>query len=344
MITAKKVAELAGVSVSTVGRALTDDPRISLDTKARVKRAAERVGYVGNMPAKIMRGGASNLIGLLLPDVRNDFYAAIAQALSQTCDQEGHRLVLSITGDEREVEARHIRELTGARAAGIIIVPTAQPRRESIQMLGAMPHVQLLRRVSSLGDSWFGIDDEPALRDATAHLIRLGHRRIAYVGGPESLSTGASRLRGFRAAFAEADLDAEGAIEALGPPSAEYGSRAISELMQLQRPPTAIVTGSVHITIGIIQAAERDGIDVPTKISMIGFGDPEWFSWWRGGLTTVRPPIRELATSCGLWFLHRLKSRDGAATPSNHSAVINSTLIIRSTALPAHGSKLAKKA
>lgn len=334
MITAKEVAELAGVSISTVGRALADDPRISRDTKAKVKRAAERIGYVGNMPARVMRGGTSNLIGLLLPDVRNDFYAAIAQALSQTCDQEGHRLVLSITGDDREIEARHIRELAGARAAGIIIVPTAQPRKETVKVLSSVPHVQFLRHVPTLGDSWFGIDDERALHDATMHLLGLGHSRIAYIGGTESLSTGASRVRGFRSALAEADVDADLAIEALGKPTLEYGASVIESLLRLDRPPTAIVTGSVHITMGIIEAAERLGIEIPKSLSMIGFGDPQWFSWWRGGLTTVRPPVHELATTCGLWFLNRLKSREQATGPAHHSTISNSTLVLRSTTLP----------
>lgn len=334
MITAKEVAELAGVSISTVGRALADDPRISPDTKAKVKRAAEQVGYVGNMPARVMRGGTSNLVGLLIPDVRNDFYAAVAQALSQTCDQEGHRLVLSITGDDREIEARHIRELTGARAAGIIIVPTAQPRRETIQMLGALPHVQFLRRISGLGDAWFGIDDEPALKSATGHLLALGHRKIAYVGGPETLSTGASRVRGFRSALAEYGDGKSDAIEILGRPTLEFGASAIETLMASATPPTAIVTGSVHITMGIIEAVERLAIDVPNTLSMVGFGDPQWFSWWRGGLTTVRPPIQELATTCGLWFLHRLRLRPSVEVSESHSAVISSTLVLRSTTLP----------
>jgi DNA-binding LacI/PurR family transcriptional regulator len=333
MITAKEVAELADVSISTVGRALSDDPRISGDTKAKVKRAAERIGYVGNMPARVMRGGTSNLIGLLLPDVRNDFYAAIAQALSQTCDQEGHRLVLSITGDDREIEARHVRELAGARAAGIIIVPTAQPRKETVKVLLSLPHVQFLRQVPSLGNAWFGIDDERALRDATAHLLGLGHRRIAYIGGSDSLSTGASRVQGFRRAFADAGIDASHAIEALGKPTLEYGADAIEVMMRLDRPPTAIVTGSVHITMGIIETAERQGIEIPQQLSMIGFGDPQWFSWWRGGLTTVRPPVQELATTCGLWFLNRLKSRNAAEAPMQHSTISNSSLVLRSTAV-----------
>lgn len=334
MVTAHDIAQLVGVSVSTVGRAMVDDPRISAATKAKVRRAAEQHGYVGSMPARVVRGASSNLLGLILPDIRNDFYSAIAQALSEACDRHNKRLVLSLSTDDRDVEARHIRELVAARAAGVIIVPTAAPRRESIQMLQHTPCVQLLRRTSKLGNVWFGMDDEPALRDATAHLLRLGHRRIAYFGGDEALSTGAARVQGFRRAFKEAGLSSvkEG-IEMTGPPTVEFGVRSLEQLLHAARRPTAIVIGSVHITAGVIEMIEKARVNVPDDLSLIGFGDAPWFQWWRGGLTALRPPVKELATSCGLWFLDQLEMADRRVAKS-HSAMISSSLVIRATTRP----------
>ena len=332
LITARDIAAEVGVAISTVGRALADDPRISARTKALVRKAAEQVGYAGNTPARVMRGGASNLVGLILPDVRNDFYSEIAQALSETCDRAGHRLVLAITGDDRDVEARHIRELTSARASGVIIVPTASPRRESIKMLRGLPHVQLLRHLSAIGNIWFGINDEPALLEATQHLIALGHRRIAYLGGEESHSTGAARLRGFRRACVALGNSRELVTESLGPTTAAFGAFATERLLGLPKPPTAIVTGSVHITLGLIEAVERLGVEVPERVSVIGFGDPVWFQWWHGGLTTIRPPVQELATTCGLWFLHNLSAKKPPDTWTGHHSVANSQLLVRATA------------
>jgi DNA-binding LacI/PurR family transcriptional regulator len=343
MLTARDIAEALGVSISTIGRAMADDPRISAETKARVRRAAEKAGYIGSTPARVMRGGTSKLVGLLLPDVRNDFYAEIAQALSETCDREDHRLVLAITGDDREVEARHIRELVGARASGIIIVPTASPRRESVRMLQGTPHVQLLRRLPSLGDLWFGIDDEAALTTATSYLLKLGHRRIAYVGGHETLSTGASRARGFRRAFEDLDIARNRTIELLGSPTMTFGATAIEQLLALSKSPTAIVSGSVHITLGLVEAIERRGISVPDQFSLVGFGDPAWFAWWHGGLTTIRPPVQELATTCGLWFLNRIRSKSLPKDGSAHSAVANSTFVPRATARRLERGPIAKE-
>ena len=139
LVNARAIAERVGVSISTVGRAISDHPRISEATKQRVRAAATELGYVGNQPARIMRGRSSRLIGLILPDIRNDLYAEIAQALTDCFDRQGHRLVLSIAGDDREAEYRHVRDLMAARVAKIIIVPTAIRRNQTVSLLATLP-------------------------------------------------------------------------------------------------------------------------------------------------------------------------------------------------------------
>lgn len=334
MITAREIAKLVGVSVSTVGRALADDPRISDDTKAKVRRAADRAGYAGNIAARIVRGGTSNLIGLLVPEVSNDFYSTIAQSLSDVCGRNGYRLVLSLTRDDKDDEIRNIRELVAAQAAGIIIVPTPSPRRASLQLLRQIPHVQLLRRVDGLDNVWFGIDDENSIRDAVTHLAALGHRRIAYLGGQETLSTGASRREGFLRGCETAGMNIDDCMVLVGPPLREFGRQAMAEVLSRDNPHTAIISGAFNLTIGMIEWLEANGWNDKVP-SLVGFGDPEWFSWWRGGLTTIRPPVENLATSCALWFLDQLRNRPNKnASLADHSSVVSSSLIIRTSTHP----------
>lgn len=328
MITARDVAAELGIAVSTVGRAMADDPRISEATKAKVRKVADRLGYVGNNPARVMRGGSSKLIGLMIPDVANDFYGAVAQTLSTCVDRQGYGLVLCLTEDDREREARQIRELVGARAAGIILVPTARPRREAKAMLDTVAHVQFLRQVPNLGNVWFGIDDAPAIQAATEHLISHGHTRIGYIGGTAQLSTGAARANGYQAALAQAGIAFDAALQHLDEPTASVGEAAAAKMLASANPPTAILTGSVHITLGVIQFLEHAGIDTPGQLSLIGFGEAPWFEWWRGGLTTVRPPVKDLATSCGLWLLENLRNT-GSGTFGPYSATTNSLLVRR---------------
>src|SRR5580693_74719 len=111
-----------------------------------------------------MRGERSTVIGVIIPDVGNSFYSTVAHALAETMNASERQVMLCETGDDRQVELRHIRDLAAAQVAGVVIVPTAKPLPAAAQLLGAMPHVQLVRRAPSLGPHWFGIDDRAVIR------------------------------------------------------------------------------------------------------------------------------------------------------------------------------------
>ena len=330
MITAKQIAERLGVAVSTVGRALADDPRISQATKERVRVAATKAGYVGSVPARIMRGASSRLIGLIVPNVLNDFYATIAQELSTCCEAAGFQLALSIANDDQHSEFKQIQKFVAARVAGIVLVPTSAPLPETVKLLAPIPHVQLLRRSPALRADWFGIEDDAAIAMSTRLLIDDGHRRIAYVGAFEELPTGRARLAGYRRAMSAAGIAFSAARVRLGPPTADFGQAATETLLAHKRRPTALVCGSVPITLGALFALRAARVRVPAELSLVGFGDPPWFELWGPGLTTVQLPIDELAQACGTYLLQRLADSGGARSTSAKVAVARrATLVIR---------------
>jgi LacI family transcriptional regulator len=195
MVTIKDIARMVGVSSSTVARALNDSPKISEATKIRVRAAARQLGYVAHSAARLMRGETSTVIGLTVPDVENDFYATLARAVAEVCRESGFQLVLSITEDEPSIEYEHLRALVGAQAAGAVIVPTSASSPASRELLERLPSVQLIRHLPALESDSFAIDDERGIRDATRHLIDLGHTRIAYIGAASTLSTGQDRVK-----------------------------------------------------------------------------------------------------------------------------------------------------
>ena len=337
MTTAKDIAARLNLSVSTVGRALADDHRISAETKFRVNQVADELGYVANRAARMMRGARSTVVGLVVPDVGNSFYSTVAHALAETMNSHEHQVMLCESGDDRQAELRQIRDLAAAQVAGLVIVPTPKPHAEVGRLLKTMPHVQLLRRVPSLGPDWFGIDDHAVIHHATCHLLELGHERVGYIGGTRDISTASARLAGFQDAIAAAGLSAESGLVRLGPPSsASRGANAVRALCAATSPPTAIVTGSVQITRGVLDALYRDGVRVPCQLSIVGFGDEPGFSWWGPGLTTMALPVHELATACGVWLLHRLDaqaSQDAATAP--FASVSPGVLVLRgSTTAP----------
>lgn len=327
-VTARDVADKLGIAVSTVGRALSDDSRISEKTKHAVRIAAAELGYVGNLPARMMRGNSSHLIGLLLPDVQNDLYATIAQGLTASCNRHGYGIILSITEDDPDVEARHIRDFVSVQASGIIVVPSAAPRRESITLLQKIPHVQLLRRHPQLNDLWFGIDDAAALNKATRHLLDLGHRKIAYLGAPDHLSTGADRLHGVQNAYRDYDLALNDLTVLLGLPTTAWAQHTMQQILTANDRPTAVLAGSAYVTMGIIAAIREAGLRIPDDFSVVGFGDPPWCEWWSPSITVLRPPFQSLARSCALWFIDRLNAKD---LPESYNATSSSELVLRAS-------------
>jgi DNA-binding LacI/PurR family transcriptional regulator len=333
MITIKHIARKLNLSVSTVGRALTDHPRISRETKDRVNSTARELGYIANAAARVMRSGSSHLIGLLVPDIRSAFYSTLAEVLSKTFKREGFHLTLSITNDDRDTEMEQARELLSARVAGIVVVPTAAPRRETLELLRMVPHVQVLRKVPGLGD-WFGMDDERAILEATNHLFDLGHRRIGYVGDT-IYSTGKARYQGFRKAHSDAGRKIEEALVELGPPDFRFGEDAVTRLMAKQ--PTALLTTSVLVTLGAAERLMALNIAVPDRLSVMGFGDGAWQKWWGPGLTTLQLPAEELATECGHWFMHRLKEKRPQSRDKPHLAISAIRRVLRGSAGPPAG-------
>lgn len=298
MITIKHIAEELGVSASTVARALADHPHIREETKARVRAAAQRLGYVAHAPAKLMRGGRSSLVGLVIPDVRNDFYATVAQAISESCVGRGYQLMLSITGDDPESELAQVRSLASARAAGIILVPSAVPRRDTIALLSHMPHVQLIRGCEALSAPWFGIDDRAAIRIAVERLLASGHRRIGYIGGDLALGTSRERRAGYNDALVRAGIVADPDLCRHGPGDIAFGRLAARQLLAQRPRPTGLVTGASLLTLGMLDALASSRVAVPGGVSIVGFNDGPALAWWGPGITSIGLPVREIAMAC----------------------------------------------
>lgn len=337
-VTIKDIARTLGLSVSTVGRALADSTQISEETKARVRQAALKQGYVAHSGARAMRSGRSTLIGLLVPDIQNDFYGTVAQALAACCAAAGYQLVLAVTDENPDVELSHVRSLMEARVAGVVIVGSVAPRPETLTLLARIHTVQLIRRIAGLDSAWFGMDDAGCLEVPTAALIALGHRRIAYVGGAKELSTGDRRLGGYQAAFARAGLDIPHDLIRLGQPRAAAAAQMFADLWSHREArPTAVVTGGARLTVGVLESIADLGLQVPDELSVIGFGDAPWLKWWgTAGLSTVALPVRDIAASCGEYLMRRIAENGGArsADAAPFHAMHAPHLVARSSTAP----------
>ncbi len=338
-VTLKDVAKKLSLSVSTVGRALSDDPQISGPTKKRVRAAAAELGYVAHSAARAMRRGKSTLIGLIIPDIQNEFYGTLAKALTEVFSKAGLQLVLAVTEDDPASEEKQIRSLMEARVAGLVITASAHPTAQALSLLSRAPCVQLIRRTDHLTAPWFGIDEEAALFSATAHLLSLGHRKIGYVGVGTAFSTGRRRLNGYERALHEAGLVPSQQFVRLGPPLADFAASAFETLWNAPERPTAIIAAGARLTVGFLQMATERGVRIPEDLSFVGYGDAPW---WRPSLTTVSLPTREIALACGAFLLRRIQPSPADASfetaqTRNQSVTFASSLVLGSSTCPLPG-------
>ena len=335
MVTIKDIARALDVSPSTVTRALAGSARISADTVRRVRQCADAMGYVADSSARAMQSGKSALVGLLMPDIQNNFYATMARTAVEYCRRKGFQLVLSVTEDDPQVEEEHIRALVGARCAGTLIVPTGKINETSCGLLSSVPTVQMVRRSNALQASGFGINDRKALESACGYLLDLGHREIGLLVGDESLNTARERRAGFIDAFHAREIEPNVNLILQGSPRAQHGHDATSKLLSAPAMPTAIVGAGAALTEGMLDATSEQFGTSPPAVSLLGFGDNPAFRWWRGGgLTTVSLPLGEIV-SAACERLFELISRAAGGEGEDSFTAFETGLIMRSSTHPA---------
>lgn len=281
---------------STVSRALNDHPAISDETKRRIRDKAKQVGYVPNSAARILRTARSGIIGLVIPDIKNDFFSTVARTIAAAAAEHSWQMILAITDDRPDRERYAVRSLLKAQAEGVIIASTAEPQSETADMISRLRAVQLLRSHPRIDAPSIRVAERAGIAAATAHLQELGHARIGYIGPPAELSTGQERLQGFLQRFAD-EGQTRMRVE-LCLPRPHLGAEAFNRLLAMPDPPTAIVLGSPEFALGVTLAAEQRGIRIPDDMSLVGFGDSDLNKVLCGGLTAMFLPEQEIADAC----------------------------------------------
>jgi LacI family transcriptional regulator len=267
------VAELAGVSLKTVSRVFNHEPNVRPDVRRRVESAAVNLGFRRNFVAKNLRTGlATSSVGLVIADLQNPFYAAIAMAVEAVANRNSATMILGSSGEDVVREQRVVTGLLERHVDGLIVVPTGgdhgylEPRRR----LGV--HVVFVDRPA------IGIEADAVVLDnidgayrGTRHLLNLGHRRIGFVGDSQMLTTAQERLAGYKAALTEAGVPLDPALVRFDAQRAEQAEVAARQLLTGTDPPTAIFAENNRSCIGVIRAIRS--IDRP--VGLVGFDDFE---------------------------------------------------------------------
>jgi LacI family transcriptional regulator len=309
MPTMADVAARAGVSVATVSRVLSGKTAVvSGPVRQRVLDAAEELQYHPNNLARNMRWGTSRIFGLVISDVANPFFTAVARGVEDVAHRNGYYLVLANTDEDADREAATLAVMTAERAAGLIIATTNQNGdliRRTIANGSAVVAVD--RRVRGLSTDTVAVDNDGAAHEAVSHLIHLGHRRIAIIGGPRDADSASERLRGYERAHRDARLPIDPDLVIEGNFRERGGLDATRRLMTLPQPPTGIFAVNNLTTIGVLRALGERGSRIPADVSVVGFDDMPTAELLSPPLTTVRQPTYRIGVEAARLLVRRIE-------------------------------------
>lgn len=324
----KEVAALAGVSVGTVSNTINRPGMVRRHTREAVESAIEQLGFVPNQHARVLTGISSQVIGLVVLDVVNPFFMEVARAVERAASEAGHMVILCNSENLSENEDRLMRMLAAQRVRGVLLTPAgSSPSKQRERISNDRLPVVYLDYERSSEDCSVSVDDIHGARLAVEHLIKTGHERIAFVGGPKSLRQMAQRVQGARAAIIGAGLDPESSLITIHTPGIgiQDGIYAGTKLLEGSLP-TGIICGNDMMAFGVYRSLNQTGLRAPNDFSLIGYDDVDFAADWVVPLTSVRQPIDELGYRAAKLLLEHSANDPGHI---HQQVVLQPELIIR---------------
>jgi LacI family transcriptional regulator len=320
MATIKDVALQAEVSVTTVSHVVNDTRHVSAKVRERVELAIRELGYVPNAMARSLKSNTTSTLGMLIPNSSNPYFAEIVRIVEDRCFAAGYTLVLCNTDDEPQRQSVYLKVLAERRIDGLIVVSTGAGT-------GTDDSASLAKQLHGLRVPTVLVDreiDDPACDLvetahmqggllAVRHLLSLGHKRIACIGGPVGVMPSEQRVEGWRMALAESgatpDIADAGALLWRGGFTSQGGYEAMHAILRTERKPSAVFVCNDLMAIGALRAAHESGVRVPDELSIVGFDDIELSAYMSPPLTTVAQPKERIGALAVDMLLERVSGK-----------------------------------
>lgn len=333
MATIKDIAKIAGVNVSSVSRALSGSSEVGEETRARIVKIANELGYTPNYSARALVGKGTSLIGMLVPEISSNYYAKIVNAVENELNDRGYTLIIGTTDFRADKEAEKFEMFIGRKVDGIILAGitdidgvrhiAAKSEKAAIPVIFLEP-VRETRGKDCILQDCILMDMDCGIRLAVEHLVKLGHKTIGFIG--ENLSS-RFRLPIFRRITGEMGIKLDEKFVKSGIERFESGGYLrMKELLSKGELPTAIIAAYDNIAIGAMKALQEAGLKVPEDISVVGYDNIRESEFLAVPLTTIFPPIAEMV-SRGVELL--LKRMDKGEDSESRKIMLYPELVVR---------------
>lgn len=324
-VSIKDIARLAGVSHSTVSRALRNSPLIPASTAQRIQRIASDAGYTASAVARSLVTRRTQTVGVVVTSIADPFNGEVFAGIEELANQHGYAVVLANSQGQADREVAVVRTLQEQRIDGVLVASSRvgalyMPLLSQLQI----PIVLINNHHASEFAHSVSIDNVDGAYRSVRHLIELGHRDIAYVGDRFGLESDADRLAGYRKAVSAAELPVRRGYVVQGDGKPEGGMAATRTLLALSRRPTAILCYNDMTALGVLREASSRGLELPRELSIVGFDDLFFAPMLSPPLTTVRQPRQEIGRVAMRLLLSLLAGR-----PAERTIRIKGELIVR---------------
>lgn len=336
MATLKDVAAKAGVSIATVSRVFNAPDKVKPDTKSQVEQAVKELDYKMSRVAKRLRSanGRAHMLGLIIPDIQNPFFADIARGVEDVAYKNNYGLLFGLSNEDRKRQKIALETLISESVDGVIVPPVKGSGADILELLNLnIPVVVVDRRLEDAVIDTITCDNVQGAYLAIRHLLELGHTRIGFIGGIPELATSKERLEGYRKALSEYGVDEESTLIIEGDSTQKSGSELTEQLLSMQNPPTAIFAANNLMTLGVLIAIHQTKKRIPEEISLVGYDDVPWAQAMHPKLTVVRQPSYQQGVNAAEMMLQRIKNPERAES----LILLNPQLVVReSTQKPYH--------
>ena len=324
----REVARRAGVSIATVSTVLNESGPVSARAREKVLEAVAAVGYEPNRIAQSLRKGRSRLIGLVVSEIANPFFAALTREIGRAAQEAGYSVIVCDTDEDIGQERAMLEVLRGQRVAGIILAPAGSGRAyvDSLRAGARAPLVIVDRQLADIASDFVGLDNRAAGRLITEYLIRLGHRRIGFIAGREGISTADDRHAGFVDALTDAGVVPDTGLHVRADFRGDAAYDAVQPLLTRSDRPYAIIAANNLMALGALQSANDLGFRCPEDISIAGIDDFPWSGAMRPRLTTVAQPIDLIGRTAVERLVERMRNPSGGQV---HRVAYPAQLLVR---------------
>ncbi|MFW5991991.1 MAG: LacI family DNA-binding transcriptional regulator [Halanaerobiaceae bacterium] len=292
--TIKDIAREANVSTTTVSRVLNDKPDVSEETRNKIKNIIHKYNYNPNNIARGLVLKQTKTIGLIIPDISNPFFPEVVKGLEKEAKEAGYSVIICDTENEISQEKNSVNLMISKQVDGLVIFPSITLKDKFENLFGNnMPVIQLDRNIPDLEFPTVGVDNREAAFKTVEYLLKKGHREIGHVTGKMHTFTAQERLKGYKDALSQNDIDPDEGLICQGDYSKKSGYRAMNKFIA-NCLPSAIFFANDLMAIGAYEAAREKNINIPGDVSIIGHDDIEIASLVRPSLTTMRQPKNKL--------------------------------------------------